>query len=182
MSERIPSFSREGKPRGRGLTIASDNLAPIERGFFEQACDYIDYMKIGQSLPLLVDRTRLVERIRYYHELGMKVMSGGTLVQVALKKGFLPVILERLHSLNFDVVEISESSIDISTETKGKMIEKISSLSMEYIFEVGRKDLRTTPSLPYLISKTQEAFDFKSPKVFLGKLSMNLWADLVRQA
>jgi phosphosulfolactate synthase len=167
MSERIPSFSREGKPRDRGLTIASDILVPFDRGFFEQTADYIDYVKIGHSLPLLLDRSRILERVRYYHELGIKVMSGGTLIQVAVKKGFISEILERLHSLNFDVVEISESSIDIPGDIKRQIIEKISSFSMDYVFKVGKKDPKTASSLPYLITKTQEAFDLKSPKVVM---------------
>ncbi|MDH2900669.1 MAG: phosphosulfolactate synthase [archaeon] len=170
MSERVPkvpSFSREGKPRDRGLTIASDMLAPFERGFIDQAAEYIDYVKIGLSLPLVADRSRLIERIRYYHDLGIRVMSGGTLMQVAVKKGFVSEIVERLRSLNFDVVEISESSIEISSEVKKEIIEKVSSVSMDYIFEVGRKDPKFGPSLPYLVSKTEEAFDLKSPKVII---------------
>jgi phosphosulfolactate synthase len=163
----VPSFSRGGKPRDRGLTIASDILAPFERGFIDQAAEYIDYAKIGLSLPLVADRSRLLERIRYYHELGIKVMSGGTLAQVAVKKGFVSEILEHLRSFNFDVVEISESTIDLPIEAKKEMVEKISSLSMDYIFEVGRKDPKSGSSLPYLISKTQEAFDLKSPKVII---------------
>ncbi len=170
MSERVPkvpSFSREGKPRDRGLTIASDMLAPFERGFIDQAAEYIDYVKIGLSLPLVADRSRLIERIRYYHDLGIRVMSGGTLMQVAVKKGFVSEIVERLRSLNFDVVEISESSIEISSEVKKEIIEKVSSVSMDYIFEVGRKDPKFGPSLQYLVSKTEEAFDLKSPKVIV---------------
>jgi phosphosulfolactate synthase len=170
LSDRIPtlpSFTREGKPRDRGLTIANDNLAPFERGFFDQAADYIDQVKIGVSLPIITDRSRLLERIRYFHDLGISVMSGGTLIQVAVRKGFLTEILERLRSLNFDTVEISESTVDISMDTKKDIIQKISSLSMDYIFEVGRKDSRIVSSLPYLISKTEEALELKSPKVII---------------
>ncbi len=170
MSERgssVLSFGREGKPRDRGLTFAYDTLAPFERGFIDQGSEYIDYVKIGLSLPLVADRSRLLERIRYYHDLGINVTNGGTLLQVAVKKGFVNELLERLRSLNFDVVEISESSVDISTELKKEIIEKISSLSMDYIFEVGRKDPKFGPSLPYLISKTEEALALKSPKVII---------------
>jgi phosphosulfolactate synthase len=169
----IPSFARSGKPRDRGLTIVSDTLAPFERGFIDQASEYIDYAKIGLSLPLVVDRSRLIERIRYYHDLGIRVMSGGTILQVAVKKGFVREILERLHSLNFDTVEISESAVTIEPEMKRDIIQRISSLSMDYMFEVGRKDLArnagasTSSSLPYLMSKIEEAIEFKSSKIVI---------------
>jgi len=170
MSERVsslPSFSREGKPRDRGLTIVSDNLAPFEKGFIDQASEYIDYAKIGLSLPLVADRSRLLERIRYFHDLGIRVMSGGTVIQVAVKKGFVHEILERLRSLNFDTIEISESAIDIPLETKRGIIDKASSLSMEYMLEVGKKDQKLAPSESYLISKIEEAVELKSSKVII---------------
>jgi len=94
----LPLIAREGKPRDRGLSIVSDTLAPLERGFLEQASEYIDYAKIGLSLPLIVEKSKLLERVRYYHDLGIKVMSGGTLIQVAIKKGIIQQVLERLRS------------------------------------------------------------------------------------
>ncbi|MGI0084241.1 MAG: phosphosulfolactate synthase [Nitrososphaerales archaeon] len=170
MSERakaLPVLTREGKPRDRGLTIVSDAMAPFEKGFIEQVAESIDYAKIGLSLPLILDRSTLLERVRNYHDLGIKVMRGGTLLEVAIKKDILAQILERLKSLGFDTVEISESSGDISSELKREIVSKIASLSMEYIFEVGKKDRKNPPSTSYLISKIEEALDLKSHKALI---------------
>ncbi len=171
MSERaktaLPALTREGKPRDRGLTIASDAMGSFEKGFLGQFAESIDYAKIGLSLPLILDRSMLLERIRNYHDLGIKVMSGGTLLEVAIKKGILTQIVERLKSLGFDTVEISESSGDIPSEMKREIVSKITSLSMEYIFEVGKKDPKNPPSTSYLISKIEEALDLKSRKVIV---------------
>ena len=112
----IPNLSREGKPRDKGLTFAVDDLKLLDRDYFLQTAEYIDWIKIGQSLPLLLDRSKLIERIRFFHDSGMKVQSGGTLVQVAYKKKILPQVLERLRALGFDTVEISESATDIPRE------------------------------------------------------------------
>ncbi len=160
-------LGREGKPRDRGLTIVSDNLGHLEKGFLDQVAESIDYVKIGLSLPLIVDRSMLLERIRNYHDIGIKVMSGGTLLQVAVKKNILSQTLERLKSLGFDTIEVSESAIDISQETKREVVTKMNSLSMEYLFEVGKKDPKNPPSASYLISKVEEAFDLKSSKVLI---------------
>ena len=161
------SFAREGKPRDRGLTIVSDNLSPFERGFIDQAAEYIDYAKIGLSLPLVADRSRLLERVRYFHDLGIQVISGGTLTQVAVKKGFVREVLDRLHSLSFDAIEISESILDIPPEKKEEIIQIASSLSLDYIFEVGRKEPKNGTQGPYLISKIEEAIKLKSSKIVI---------------
>jgi phosphosulfolactate synthase len=163
----LPAFVREGKPRNRGITIVSDSLSPFERGFIDQAAEYIDYAKIGQSLPLVADRSRLLERIRYYHDLGIRVMSGGTLIQVAFRKGLVNEILDRLRSLNFDTIEISESAIDIPSEAKRSIVDKAVSYSMDYMFEVGRKDQRQVTALQYIVGKVEEANEFKSSKIVI---------------
>lgn len=163
LSERLPTFLREGKPRTRGLTIVSDMLEPFERGFIDQAGDSIDYAKIGLALPLIADRSRLLERVRYYHDRGIKVMSGGTLMQIAFRKGLVSEVLDRLHSLNFDVIEISESSVEISLQSKKEIIEKASAFSMDYMFEVGSKE----KSGGSLISRIEEAIYLKTPKIII---------------
>ncbi len=163
----IPDFAREGKPRDKGLTFATDDLALLDREYFAQIAEYADAIKIGQSLPLILERSKLVERIRFFHDCGMKVQSGGTLIQVAYKKRILPQVLERLKSLGFDTVEISESAAEIPHEAKEEILTLIRRLSMDYIFEVGRKDPGRPQSTSQLISKIEEAFELKSPKVVI---------------
>ena len=165
-SELAP-LSREGKPRDKGITIVSDTFGPLDRELLSTSSEFIDYVKLGQSLPLLIERSRLLERIRFYHDLGIRVMSGGTLIQAALKKKVLNQTLEKLRSVGFDLVEISESAGDIPSETKRDILSSITKLSMDYFFEVGRKDPRHTLSTAYMISKIQEAFELKSPKVVI---------------
>jgi len=171
MSERprteFPLFSREGKPRDKGITIATDLFAAIERYSLEESSEYVDYAKIGLSLPLILERPKLVERIRFFHDLGIKVCSGGTLIQVALTKQILPIVLDKLRSLGFDAVELSESASTIAYETKEGILESISKLSMEFFVEVGNKDSRRSSSTEYLISKIEEAFKLKSRKVIV---------------
>ena len=145
MSERSDNASglaleREGKPRDKGLTFAIDRMGVLNRELLQQSAEYVDYVKIGLSYPLLLDRTKLIERIRFYHDIGLKVQSGGTLIQVAYKKRILSQVLERLHSLGFDTVEISESATDIPRDAKEEIVNTLKRLSMDYVFEVGRND------------------------------------------
>ena len=160
-------FSREGKPRDKGITIVSDSFRALDKELLSASSEFVDVVKIGQSLPLLLDRSKLLERIRFYHDLGIRVSSGGTLIQVALKKRIVSQTLEKLRSLGFDIVEISESAGDMTGESKREILNQISKLSMDFIFEVGKKDPRHPLSTAYMISKIQEALELKSPKVII---------------
>ncbi len=179
MSERLkpglPLFAREGKPRDKGITIVPDRLDwPLEKRFLDLSSEYIDYVKIGQSLPLIIDRSILVDRIRHYHDQGLRVISGGTLIQVALKKGFIHQVLERLQSMGFDTVGIGESAIDIPLESKKEIVDLISSLSMECIFEIGKKE-GPRLSTADLLSKIDEALKLNSQKVLLKAGRSGKW-------
>ena len=170
MSERQePAFplGREGKPRDKGLTFVNDHLRPLDKDFLEQVAEYIDYVKIGLSLPILVEKSKIIERIRLYHDLGVKVQSGGTLVQVAYRKHILSQVFDRLKAMGFDAVEISESAIEIPREVKEQIVGSIQKLSIEYFFEVGKKDSEHQVPISYLISKIDEAIELKSPKIVI---------------
>ncbi|MDG6923403.1 MAG: phosphosulfolactate synthase, partial [Nitrososphaerota archaeon] len=161
------NLEREGKPRDKGLTFATDTMGLLNRDLLQQSAEYVDYVKIGLSYPLLLDRSKLIERVRFYHDIGVKVQSGGTLIQVAYKKRILSQVLDRLLSLGFDTVEISESATDIPREVKEEIVSTLKRLSMDYVFEVGRNDPGRSPPVTYLISKIEEAMEFKSSKVII---------------
>ncbi len=161
------ALEREGKPRDKGLTFTIDRMGLLNRELLQQSAEHVDYVKIGLSYPLLLDRSKLIERIRFYHDIGIKVQSGGTLIQVAYKKRILSQVLDRLHSLGFDTVEISESATDIPRDAKEEIVNTLKRLSMDYVFEVGRNDPGHPPPVTYLVSKIEEAFEFKSPKVII---------------
>lgn len=139
----------------------------LNKDIMSQSSEYIDCVKIGLSYPILLEKSMLLERIRYYHDLGIRVQSGGTLLQVAYKKRMFSQVLERLHSLGFDVVEISESATEIPRTTKEELISLIGKYSMEYIVEVGKLDSGHPVSTNFLASKIEEALELKSPKVIV---------------
>jgi phosphosulfolactate synthase (CoM biosynthesis protein A) len=158
--------AREGKPREIGLTMVSDHLQPVGAEFLEQTAEYVDYVKIGLSLPLMVERSRLTERIRRYHDFGIKVASGGTLVEVAVQKGITAQMLEGLSALKFDMVEISELSGAMPVKTKREIIDSINEFSMDYVIEVdvsGRQGMASGVA----ISRVQDAMELKSKKVVI---------------
>jgi phosphosulfolactate synthase len=164
--DEILEAGREGKPRENGITIATDTLDETDRELLEQSADYIDFVKIGLSLPLMVEKSWLLERVHHYHDLGVKVMSGGTLMEVAVQKDILPQVLDGLGELEFDAVEVSELAGALSLEAKQTIANKVSDLSMEWVYEVGRRD-RSLMSVGDIISKSQEALKLKSHRVIV---------------
>jgi phosphosulfolactate synthase len=165
--DELTAVVRNSKPRDTGLTIAYDSFGPVEDGLLEQTSEYMDLVKFGLSTPLLVEKSKLVEKISRYHDLGVKVVSGGTLIEIAVQRNIIPQVLERLRALGFDVVEISESAGAMQLETKRQILDEISKLSLDYIFEVGWKDSRREKSSASMISRVQEAFELKSEKVIV---------------
>ena len=156
--------AREGKPRENGITVASDLLRSVDSGLLEQIAEYIDVVKIGLGAPLVLERSRLLERIHRYHDLGIRVMCGGTSVEVAVQKGVVPQVLEGLRALGFDMIEVSEHAGKIPLEAKREIASSIAKLSMEYIFEVGSRD-RPATSADSTIPRIREAFELKSRRV-----------------
>jgi phosphosulfolactate synthase len=136
----------------------------LDVGLLEQSAEYVDFAKIGLSMPLMLDKSRLLERIRRYHDLGIKVLSGGTLIEVAVQKGVVPQVLDRLRALGFDMVEVSESAGEMPLETKEMIVNEISELSMECVLEVGSRD-RSAASASRMVSRIRQAFELKSRRV-----------------
>lgn len=168
MIDELIATARAGKPRGLGITIASDNFGSIDNELLKQSAEYIDLVKFGPTTPLLVERSKIAERVSHYHDLGIRVICGGTLIQVAVQKDIVPQALERLRALGFDMVEINESAGEIPTDEKRLILNEISKLSMDYIFDVGWKDSRRGTASTHITSRIKQAFELKSGKVILG--------------
>ena len=158
---------REAKPRERGMTLVSDRLSPIDNDFLGQTADHIDFIRFDSCIPFMVDRQKLLGRIRQYHDLGIKVMSDGTLLEIATQRGVASQVLETLRTLGFDLVEVSESIREMSVDAKTALVDEASKLSMEYVFAVGGRGSKGTTSVAHMASKVQEAIELKSHKVII---------------
>src|SRR2546426_1577611 len=139
--DELITATRSSKPRDTGVTIASDSFSPIEDKVLEQTAEYIDYVKFGLSAPLLIEKSKLLERVSRYHDLGISVVSGGTLIEIAVQRGIIMQMLERLRALGFDMIEISESAGGITLGKEGQILYEIPKPSIDSIFEVTWKNL-----------------------------------------
>ena len=99
----------------------------------------MDYAKIGWGLSLLAAGRGLEERISLYHEHGVQVMAGGTLLELAEHRGVLEEALGALWEAGFDAVEVSAGTKLIPMSRRVRIAEKASRMGFRVFAEVGRK-------------------------------------------
>jgi phosphosulfolactate synthase len=132
-----------------------------------EIAQYVDTVKIGWGLPILVDEKWLDHRIKFYHSLGVTVSTGGTLLEIAAARGKSSTMIDRAKEIGFDIIEISEGVISLSTTQKRNLVEAVKSAGLECRIEVGRKDPKNQLSLEETVDKMNEALDLNPSIVIL---------------
>ena len=139
----IPDFltlpERAAKPRQIGLTHVLDkgeSLAEIE-GLFAACGDYVDIVKLGWGTSYVTRNLR--EKLALYASLGVPVVLGGTLMEVAINQGRIDDYRRWVTELGLTHVEVSDGSIVLDHAEK---LALIASLAKDFtvLSEVGSKD------------------------------------------
>jgi phosphosulfolactate synthase len=130
---------RAAKPRQVGLTHVLDKgetLAEID-GLFAACGDYVDIVKLGWGTSYVTRNLR--EKLALYASLGVPVVLGGTLMEVAISQGRIDDYRRWVSELGLTHVEISDGSIVLDHDEK---LALIASLAKDFIVlsEVGSKD------------------------------------------
>jgi len=133
---------RPAKPRSTGITHVIDkgaSLAEVE-GVFAAAGDYIDIVKLGWGTSYVT--RNLDAKLALYRDLGVPVVLGGTLLEVAMTQGRFDEWRRWVAALGLTHVEISDGSITLGHEEK---LEYIRALAPDFtvLSEVGSKDVDT---------------------------------------
>ncbi|MGH8909954.1 MAG: phosphosulfolactate synthase [Egibacteraceae bacterium] len=133
--------ARTRKPRRTGLTHVLDkgaSPAAVE-GLLSTAGDLVDIAKIGWGIAY-VDRA-VKQRIAAYHEAGVVVCLGGTLLEIAVAQGRVRELARWAAALGIDAVEVSNGLCRLSPERKQDLVRKLST-SFVVLAETGAKDPR----------------------------------------
>jgi phosphosulfolactate synthase len=147
----IPDFltlpERAAKPRQIGLTHVLDkgeSLAEIE-GLFAACGDYVDIVKLGWGTSYVTRNLR--DKLALYVSLGVPVVLGGTLMEVAISQGRIDDYRRWVTELGLTHVEVSDGSIVLDHDDK---LALIASLAKDFtvLSEVGSKDT-TAVVAPY---------------------------------
>jgi phosphosulfolactate synthase len=130
---------RDAKPRQRGLTHVMDkglSLQQIE-GLFATAGDYVDIVKLGWGTSYVT--RNLDDKLAAYRSLGVDVVCGGTLLEVAEARGRIDQYRSWLSEHGFGCVEVSDGTIDMPRERKLELIDLLAR-DFRVLSEVGSKD------------------------------------------
>ncbi len=155
------------RPRPNGITMVLDRLGGLNPDELAYLAPYFDVVKIGWGLPLLLTREKVRQRIRTYHELGVEVSSGGTLLEYAIVHDRVNQMLDEARELGFNLIEISSGIIELSTHQIERLAEQVRRRGLDYFIEVGKKDPQHQLSLKETNTQIAHARTLKPRRVIL---------------
>jgi phosphosulfolactate synthase len=131
---------RSTRPRERGITHVIDrglSIAEVE-GMLEVAGEIVDVVKLGWGTALVT--ANLKPKLSRYAALGIPVVLGGTLTEIAIRQGRVEAMVEWLHELGLRHVEVSDGTIALEPERKSRLISELAAAGFTVLAEVGSKD------------------------------------------
>lgn len=138
--------NRLEKPRDQGLNIIIDNGYPTNHFLdtIESFHMHIDFVKFGWGTSLV--SPNIDTKIDILKRFNIEYFMGGTLFEKFYHQNSLDSYIEYCMNNNIKYIEISNGTIDLSNDTKAKVI---SDLSSEFIIfsEVGYKNDTKSSSL-----------------------------------
>lgn len=145
----IPVKGRSVKPRTSGYTMVIEKGSGINatKDLMNTAADYIDSVKNTFGTAAFLDENLLREKIEVIKAAGVDVYPGGTFLGAAVAQGAYDKYLERCKQLGFNVIEVSDGTIEISKELRKELIIKALDKGFKVISEVGKKDPKDDPPL-----------------------------------
>jgi phosphosulfolactate synthase len=155
------------RPRKTGITHVLDRLDPVSEEWLRPLARYVDVVKIGWGLPLLFPREIVRRRVRFYHELGLEVSTGGTLLEHAVVRDRASAAIQEAKELGFDIVEVSDGVIEMSPAQIAKLSEEVRSRRIGLYIEVGKKNPQNQLSLRETLERIGRARELSPRKVII---------------
>jgi len=138
---------RTKKPRKEGITHVLDKGLGLNavKDLIGTSGDFIDIVKLGWGTGYIT--RNLPEKIELYRQSGIRVCFGGTLFECAYIQGKLDEYEGWLRDLGFDILEVSNGTVEFTLDEKLKLIERFAR-SFDVLSEVGSKDVNAVVA-PY---------------------------------
>ncbi len=130
---------RTSRPRSNGLTMVMDKGMSLRSAanFLDANGTLTDIIKLGFGTSYMTKD--LKEKIKLYHDAGMKVYVGGTLFEAFIVRGMFDEYRQLMDDWGLGTVEVSDGSIHLPHEEK---LQYISTLAKDFtvLSEVGSKE------------------------------------------
>jgi phosphosulfolactate synthase len=130
---------RTVKPRTEGVTMVMDKGISLRQAedFLSASSDYVDFVKLGFGTSIISKNLR--EKIKLYHDAGMKVYVGGTLFEAFVVRNEFDNYIKYVSDLGLNCAEVSDGSITLDHDKKCEYIHKLSK-HFTVVSEVGSKE------------------------------------------
>lgn len=129
--------------------------------------NYVDVLKIGWGIPLMMDDSDLERVVSSYNGLGISVSNGGTLLEIADEKDRALDAVRRLKNAGFTTIEVSEGVRDLRESMKKQIADMVKSEGMRLHFEVGRKNPKRQLSLDETVDRINRAMDYDPDAIII---------------
>ncbi len=138
----LPETRRLAKPRTNGITMVIDKGLGLRetRDLLEMAAAHIDFLKIAFGSSALYPSELMKQKIALAKEYNIAVYPGGTLFEIAVFQGCIREFFHRAKELGFAYVEVSEGTIDLPRQDRGKYIRMAKEEGFGVLSEIGKKD------------------------------------------
>ncbi len=139
MKDLLKLPQRTTKPRQEGITHVLDrglSVADVD-GLVEVSGEFIDLVKLGWGTGVATGN--LEAKLQRYRDHGIPVMFGGTLTELAITQDRLDALVQWLHELGLDHIEVSDGTINVEHDRKLELISKLAE-DFTVLSEVGSKD------------------------------------------
>ena len=131
--------ARTTKPREDGVTMVMDKGLSLRQAedLISVSGDLVDLVKIGFGTSVVTPR--LTDKVKLYHNAGIRVYLGGTLFEAFVARGQFKDYRKLVDQLGLDMVEVSDGSINMPTKEKCKYITDLAK-HFTVLSEVGSKE------------------------------------------
>ena len=146
----LPPERTQVKPRSNGLSLMSDWGLGVGRArdLLETCGQFLDIAKIATGSSRLYPETVLMEKLALYKAYDVSPYLGGQFQEyVFATKGekVLKKFLGEAHRLGFEISELSENYVELTTDERRRQVELIRECGLTVFGEVGSKSEMSDP-------------------------------------
>ena len=160
---------RSTKPREIGLNFAGDwgwEMGYVE-GMLEAVGEYLDLVKLAVLTGRLMDRDFVKRKVALYNEHQVKVFPGGMTLEAALVCKKVEPFFDEAKDLGCSVIEVSESEVTMTPDTKLKLVEMAKERGFQVLVELGPHHPEEPFAVGHIIKQCKEALGAGAWKIVL---------------
>jgi len=161
--------NRSEKPREVGLNFAGDwgwGMNYVE-GMLEAVGEYLDLVKLAVLTGRLMDREFVKRKVALYNKHQVKVFPGGMTLEAALICKKVEQFFDEAKDLGCLVVEVSESEVKMTPDTKLKLTEMAKERGFQVLVELGPHHPEEPFAPAHIIKLSQEFLQAGAWKIVL---------------